>query len=140
MDIGPVEYAVLAFPGNRFKGAILPELKRLTEDGTIRILDLAFIKRDEQGTVRVLELDALDVDEAAPFAEVNGEIMGLISDEDLTSICEEIPAGCSAAVIVWEHRWAAPLLRALADADGILVAREHVPHSVVTADLAALGL
>ncbi|MFF3002602.1 DUF6325 family protein [Kitasatospora sp. NPDC057940] len=140
MDVGPVEYAVMAFPGNRFRGAILPELRRLTSEGIIRILDLTFIKRDEQGTVRVLELDALDSDEAAGFAELDGEIMGLLSDEDLASVCDEIPAGCSAAIIVWEHRWAAPLLRALDDADGILVTREHVPHTVVAADLAAIGL
>ncbi|MEY9875101.1 hypothetical protein ABH931_004602 [Streptacidiphilus sp. MAP12-33] len=140
MDMGPVEYAVMAFPGNRFKGDIAPELRRLTAAGIVRIIDLTFIKRDADGAVEVLELEALEPDEAAVFAEVDGEINGLLSDEDLASICEEIPPDSSAAIIVWENAWAAPLTRALKAAGGVLVAREQVPASVVEADLAAIGL
>jgi hypothetical protein len=140
MDLGPVEYAVIAFPGNKFKGDIAPELQRLTAQGIIRIIDLTFIKRDADGAVEILELDALAPDEAAAFAEIDGEIDGLLSDEDLASICEEIPPDSSAAILVWENSWAAPLTRALRDADGMLVAREQIPASVVAADLAAIGL
>ena len=140
MDLGPVEYAVIAFPGNKFKGDIAPELQRLTAQGTIRIIDLTFIKRDADGTVEIVELDALAPDEAAAFAEIDGEIDGLLSDEDLASICEEIPPDSSAAILVWENSWAAPLTRALREADGMLVAREQIPASVVAADLAAIGL
>ncbi|WP_037603502.1 DUF6325 family protein [Streptacidiphilus rugosus] len=139
MDIGPVEYAVIAFPGNKFKGDIAPELRRLTTEGVVRIIDLTFIKRDVDGTVEILELDALPADEAAAFADVDGEIGGLLSDEDLASICEEIPPDSSAAIIVWENSWAARLTRALREAGGVLVAREQVPASVVAEDLAAIG-
>ncbi|MFJ5123047.1 MULTISPECIES: DUF6325 family protein [unclassified Kitasatospora] len=139
MDIGPVEYAVIAFPGNRFRGDIVPELKRLTSEGIVRIIDLTFIKRDADGTARVLELDALEEDEAAAFSEVDGEIQGLLSEEDLASVCEEIPPDSSAAIIVWENSWATPLVRALKEAGGLLVAREQVPLSIVEADLVAIG-
>jgi hypothetical protein len=140
MDLGPVEYAVIAFPGNKFKGDIAPELQRLTAQGIIRIIDLTFVKRDADGAVEILELDALAPDEAAAFAKIDGEIDGLLSDEDLASICEEIPPDSSAAILVWENSWAAPLTRALREADGMLVAREQIPASVVAADLAAIGL
>jgi hypothetical protein len=140
MDIGPVEYAVIAFPGNTFKGDIAPELRRLTTEGIVRIIDLTFIKRDADGTVEILELDALAPDEAAVFADVDGEINGLLSEEDLASICEEIPPDSSAAIIVWENSWATALTKALRAAGGVLVAREQVPASVVAEDLAALGL
>ncbi|MEV7780706.1 DUF6325 family protein [Kitasatospora sp. NPDC088351] len=139
MDIGPVEYAVIAFPGNRFRGDIVPELKRLTSEGIVRIIDLTFIKRDADGTARVLELDALEEDEAAAFSEVDGEIQGLLSEEDLASVCEEIPPDSSAAIIVWENSWATPLVRVLKEAGGLLVAREQVPLSIVEADLVAIG-
>jgi hypothetical protein len=140
MDMGPVEYAVMAFPGNKFRGAIAPELTRLTQQGIIHIIDLIFIKRDVDGTTRFLELEELDDDEAAAFADVDGDISGLLSEEDLAGIGEEIPPGNSAALIVWENSWAAPLTRALREADGLLLVREHVPDSIVDADLAAIGL
>ncbi|MFJ1566742.1 hypothetical protein [Streptomyces erythrochromogenes] len=64
MDIGPVEYVVIAFPGHRFRGEVAPELKALVASGTVRILDLTFIKKDEDGSVSFVELDALDPSEA----------------------------------------------------------------------------
>ena len=41
MSIGPVEYMVVAFPGNQFNGKMAPALADLVEAGTIRVLDLA---------------------------------------------------------------------------------------------------
>ena len=48
-EIGPVDYAVLAFPGNQFKGEIAPALADLVEAGTIRLIDAAFVGKDESG-------------------------------------------------------------------------------------------
>ena len=62
--MGPVEYLVIEFPGNQFKGEIVPALAELTENGTIRILDLLFIKKDEDGNVLSFELSALALEEA----------------------------------------------------------------------------
>ena len=45
MSIGPIEYLVVAFPGNKFKGEIVPALAELVESNTIRILDLVLITR-----------------------------------------------------------------------------------------------
>jgi hypothetical protein len=36
MAIGPVEYIIVGFPGNKFNGEIAPELGKLVESGTIR--------------------------------------------------------------------------------------------------------
>ena len=51
MAIGPVEYIIVGFPGNKFNGEIAPELGKLVESGTIRILDLVFITKDADGEV-----------------------------------------------------------------------------------------
>ena len=51
MSLGPVHFMVVAFPGNKFKGEILPELGRLVENKTIRIMDLAFVKKDADGSI-----------------------------------------------------------------------------------------
>ncbi|MEY9965420.1 hypothetical protein ABIA33_003462 [Streptacidiphilus sp. MAP12-16] len=138
-DVGPVEYIVVAFPGSRFRGEIVPELKRLVDAGIVRILDLTFIKRDADGTVRYFELDSVEADEAAMFADLDGEVGGLLSEEDLAVIAEEIPAGSSAALLVWENTWAGAIVRAIRDADGVLVTHERIPASVVEKALLAIG-
>ena len=50
-DIGPVEYLIVAFPGNEFRGEIAPALADLVEAGTIRIIDIAFAGKDADGEV-----------------------------------------------------------------------------------------
>ena len=49
MTLGPVSYTVVAFPGNRFNGNIAPEVEKLVSNGTVRILDLVFVAKDEAG-------------------------------------------------------------------------------------------
>ena len=66
MDIGPVEYLILGFPGNNFTGQIVPELAKLIDSGLVRIIDLTFIMKDADGHVEVVEYDA--VEELAAFA------------------------------------------------------------------------
>ncbi|MFC1401467.1 MULTISPECIES: DUF6325 family protein [Streptacidiphilus] len=139
MAVGPVEYLVVAFPGSRFRGDLLPELKRLVDGGVIHILDLTFVKRDDDGVVSFLELDSLDAEEAAMFADIDGEVGGLLSEEDLAVMAEEIPAGSSAALLVWENTWAAPMTAAVRAAGGVVVAHERVPEALVELDLQAIA-
>ena len=61
-EIGPVEYLIVAFPGNKFRGEIAPALADLVEAGTIRIIDIAFVGKDEDGEVAAFELSDLDPD------------------------------------------------------------------------------
>ena len=56
MSIGPVEYIAIAFPGNRFSGAIIPALQELVDSGTIKILDLILIRKEANGDINGLEL------------------------------------------------------------------------------------
>lgn len=135
--MGPVEYVVIAFPGNRFRGEIAPELQNLVASGTVRILDLTFIKKDEDGSVSYVELDALDPTEASVFDDIDGEVGGLFSEEDLELIAEGLVPNSSAAVLVWEDTWAAPISRAIRNAGGELVAHERIPAPVVEQALEA---
>ncbi|MET7478418.1 DUF6325 family protein [Streptomyces sp. NPDC005648] len=131
MDLGPVEYVVLAFPGNRFRGEIAPELKSLVASGTVRILDLTFVKKDADGAVSYVELDALDPMESSVFDDIEGEVGGLFSQEDLELIAEELVPDSSAAVLLWEDTWAAGISGAVRRAGGRLVAHERIPADVV---------
>jgi len=68
MTLGPVEYVLIGFPGNRFKGEIIPALAQLVEAGTIRIIDIVFVKKDADGAMEVIEYEALD--EVTDVAEI----------------------------------------------------------------------
>ena len=129
--LGPVEYVVIAFPGNRFKGEIVPALAELVDNGVIGILDVAFIKKDAHGNVTMFEYDTLEDVLAFGFADVDGEAGGVLNDEDLELAAETLEPDSSAALIVWEHRWAARVAQAIREAGGRIVAGERVPDEVV---------
>ena len=57
MAIGPVEYIIVGFPGNQFNGEIAPELGKLVDSGTIRVLDLVFVTKDADGNVGAVEFE-----------------------------------------------------------------------------------
>lgn len=133
MDIGPVEYMVIAFPGNRFRGDIAPALLDLVESGTIHIVDFAFVHRDEQGDVTAVELEQEDSPVVEAFAAISSDRGGLINDDDLHQIADALDDGSSAMVVVWEDLWAARLATAIRDAGGVVADNQRIPHEVVQA-------
>ncbi|MGB7051611.1 MAG: DUF6325 family protein [Acidimicrobiales bacterium] len=136
MTIGPVEYIVVGFPGNKFTGEIAPELIGLVESGTIRVLDLIFIGKDVDGSVVTFEIDELD--EAASFGDLDGEVGGLISPADIEFVASQLEPNSSAALLLWEDLWAAPFAQAVRDSGGVLLAGARVPHEIIEPALAAL--
>jgi hypothetical protein len=129
MAIGPVEYIIVGFPGNRFRGEIAPELAKLVNSGTIRILDLIFISKDADGTVTAFEFDQLE--ELAPFADVDGEVGGLISPEDVEHAASLLEPNSSEALLVWEDTWATPFVEAVRRADGVLLEGARIPRELI---------
>ncbi|HET7519380.1 MAG TPA: DUF6325 family protein [Actinomycetes bacterium] len=138
-SMGPVEYVLIAFPGNRFKGEIVPAVAELVDNDIVRIIDVAFIKKDAGGNITMFEYDVLDDVLAFGFADVDGEAGGGLNDEDLELAAEGLEPDSSAALIVWEHRWAARVAQAIRDAGGRIVAGERVPDEVVEQALADLA-
>jgi hypothetical protein len=135
--IGPVEYLVVSFPGNKFRGEIVGALGELVDAGTIRILDLAFVKKDADGNVMTFEYDGLD--ELARFADVEGEADGLFSDHDLLDIGQQLDLDSSAALLLWEDRWAARFAAAVHDAGGIIQTGGRIPRVTIETALAHLS-
>jgi hypothetical protein len=133
MGIGPVEYMVVAFPGNKFKGEIAPALGDLVESGTIRIIDLAFVHKDDAGDVVAVELEDEGSDVFNAFQTLAAERGGLINDDDLMDIGAALDTNSSAAVLVWEDVWATRLADAIAGAGGVLVDIQRVPRDIVQA-------
>jgi uncharacterized membrane protein len=132
-EIGPVEYLIVAFPGNRFRGEIAPALARLVDAGTIRIIDIAFVGKDEDGEVAAFELTELDPDVREGLENLGVEVQGLFNDDDLMAAAEELEPNSSAALLVWEDVWAKEVAQAMRDAGGELLDFGRLPHEVVQA-------
>jgi hypothetical protein len=132
-EIGPVEYLIVAFPGNQFRGEIAPALADLVDAGTIRIIDIAFASKDESGEVAAFELSDLEPDVREGLEKLGATSAGLFNEEDLMAAAEELDPNSSAAMLLWENVWAKPLAEAIRDAGGELYDYDRIPHEVVVA-------
>lgn len=132
-ELGPVDYLIVAFPGNQFKGEIVPALADLVDNGTIRIIDLAFVGKSAAGEVVAFELLDLEPDVKEAFEKMGVEVTGLFNDEDLMAAGEELEPDSSAALLVWENVWARNVADGIRNAGGIVLDFERLPHEVVQA-------
>jgi len=136
MGIGPVEYMVVAFPGNKFKGEIAPALQELVESNTIRIIDLSFVHKDANGDVVGVELEDEGSDVFQAFHALTAERGGLINDDDMMDIGAALDPNSSAAILVWEDVWATRFKDAVLGAGGVLVDIQRIPYEIVDAAIA----
>jgi uncharacterized membrane protein len=132
-EIGPVDYAVIAFPGNKFRGEIAPALSELVDAGTIRVIDVAFVGKNADGDAVAMELMELDPDVQEGLDKAGVVVGGLFNEDDLMDIAADLPPETSAAVLVWENVWARKVTQTMRDAGGQLVTFERIPHDVVQA-------
>ena len=132
-EIGPVDYAVIAFPGNKFRGEIAPALSELVDAGTIRVIDVAFVGKNADGDAVAMELMELDPDVQEGLDKAGVVVGGLFNQDDLMDVADGLEPETSAAVLVWENVWARKVTQAMRDAGGELVAFERLPHEVVQA-------
>jgi hypothetical protein len=132
-EIAPVDYMIVAFPGNEFRGEIAPALADLVESETIRIIDLAFVGKDAEGNVIAFELTDIDPEVREGFEKAGIEINGLFNEDDLEAAGEELEPNSSAALIVWENVWARHVAQTIRDAGGEVLDFERVPHDIVQA-------
>jgi hypothetical protein len=136
-EMGPIDYVVVEFPGNRMTGEGFPLLVDLADRGIIRILDLGFITRDVDGSVTALEIADFDGDGALDLAVFQGASSGLLGPDDLAEAASAIEPGSSAGILVYENVWAAPFAAALRRGGAQLVASGRIPVQAILAALEA---
>jgi uncharacterized membrane protein len=132
-EIGPVDFLVVGFPGNKFKGEIAPAIGELVEAGTIRIIDVAFVGKDADGNAVAMELTELDPEVQAGLDKIGVEVSGLLNEDDLMDIAADLEPNNSAALLVFENVWARKVAQSMRDAGGVMLAFERLPHDVVQA-------
>jgi uncharacterized membrane protein len=159
---GPIQLMAVAFPGNRFKGEILPELDRLKRRRIVRVLDLLLVRKDRLGNVMVGTASDLDWEEATALGSYVGGLAGLATggaegfergamfgaaemadghvfdDEDVFRLGEALGDDMSAILLLLQHTWARPLLDAVENAGGIELMNEWVrPESIFDVETSA---
>jgi hypothetical protein len=137
-DIGPIDYLVVEYPGGRPTGEALPYLVDLVDRGLIRILDLVFVRKGEDGSVAAVDIVDLTRDMGTDDADLTvfeGATSGLLGREDIEEAGRAIGAGSTAAILLYENRWAAPFARALRRNGARLVAAGRIPVQDLVAAL-----
>jgi hypothetical protein len=126
VELGPIDYIIVEWPaGSQPNGEGMPLLVDLVDRGVIRILDLAFVRKEDDGTIVGLELNELgEVPELTVF---EGASSGLLGQQDYDEAGAAIQPGCSAALLVYENTWAAPFATALRRSGAQLVAGGRIP-------------
>ena len=134
-QLGPVDYVVVGFPADKadFSGAMADELKKLTDSGTVRVLDLLIVSRGEDGTVAVAELRDHDDSEVGELRSLEADVSLLLALEDVEQIGADLEPGSAAAVLVWENTWAGPFASAIRHSGGELIAMGHIPTQALIA-------
>ena len=136
-EMGPIDFIVLEWPGRQPNGEVAPMILDLVDRGIIRVLDIAFMVKDEDGSVAAIDLASLNGGSTG-FEEFEGASTGLLGDEDLQEAAAALAPGTSAAVLVWENTWAAPVATALRRTGGQLVASGRIPIQAILASLDAM--
>jgi Family of unknown function (DUF6325) len=132
----PVEWVALTFPGMTLASSVAAPLADLVRAGTVRILDAAVVHKDVDGTVTGTELEDEGV---AGFDDVDGEVLELLSHDDLLGIAERLDYDTSTLVVIWENLWATAFADAVRGCGGTLLAHDRIPSEDVARALQTLG-
>jgi len=131
MAYGPVELRVIEFPGNRFRGEIIPAMVELVEKEIVRVIDILFVDKAEDGHVTVFEMNDLDDEDYQKFDPVVADVTGFLSDSDVEKLSVDLPNNSSAAILLFEELWPNRFKQAVEAAQGKLVRSESVSAEII---------
>jgi hypothetical protein len=136
-DLGPVDYLVVEFPAgaSNFTGEMVAELLALVDSGTIRVIDVLILTKDEDGSVDAMELS--DVGELGELQAIEAQLAELLAADDIEHLAAAMEPGSTAGVLIWENLWAAPFASAARRAGGQLIANGRIPIQAIIASIEA---
>ena len=136
-ELGPVDYVVVEFPAgaSNFTGEMAKELVKLVETGTIRLIDVLILVKDEDGSVEPMELS--DVGDLGELQALEAQLAELLAAEDVEHLAAAMEPGSTAGVLIWENLWAAPFAAAARRSGGQLIATGRIPIQAIIASIEA---
>ena len=135
--LGPVDFLVIEFPADRanFTGEIAQELVKLVDAGTIRVIDMVILSKDDDGSVEAMELS--DLGDLGDLVQLEAQLAELLAAEDVDRLAAAMEPGSVAGVLVYENLWAAPFAAAARHAGGQLIASGRIPIQAIIASVEA---
>ena len=136
-SLGPVDYVVVEFPAGaaNFTGEMATELLALVDAGTIRVIDILILTKNEDGSVDAMELS--DIEELGELRAVEAELAELLAADDVVHLAAAMDPGSTAGVLVYENIWAAPFAAAARRSGGQLIANGRIPIQAIIASIEA---
>ena len=136
-ELGPVDYVVVEFPAgaSNFTGEMADELVALVNSGTIRLIDVLILTKNEDGTVDAMELS--DIEELGELQALEAQLAELLAEEDVENLAAAMDPGSTAGVLIWENLWAAPFAAAARRSGGQLIATGRIPIQAIIASIEA---
>jgi hypothetical protein len=136
-ELGPIDYLVVEFPAGEanFTGEMAAELVALANAGTIRLLDLLVVHKDDDGALEAFEVD--DLDEIDELRALETHVAEILAADDVAHLAEAMEPGSTAGVLVWENSWAAPFASAARRSGGQLIATGRIPIQAILASFEA---
>ena len=136
-DLGPVDYVIVEFPAGAqsFTGEMADELLKLVDAGTIRVIDILILKKNEDGSVDAMELD--EVEDLGPLQALEAELAELLAADDVVHLAAAMDPGSVAAALIYENLWAAPFASAARRSGGQLIANGRIPIQAIIASIEA---
>jgi uncharacterized membrane protein len=131
MEHGPVDFVVVRFPGTTLSAEVVSGLRGLVEAGTIRVIDLLFLVKDEHGDAQVRELTDLDDVLYRDWDAIVGDVFGYLTEDDALLLADSLAANSSAVLVLIENSWAQEMVRTIAAAHGDVLISDRVPRAVV---------
>jgi hypothetical protein len=131
MKRGPVEVMALAFPVSVTPDRMAAILRRPVDGGNVRLIDLAFLLRDDEG-----QLEVRDVEHDLFIPALAGMAFDphtLLSEEDIEVFAISLAPDQQGMVAVIEHAWAADVAQALDGVGAELAFYARVSEDVVEA-------
>ena len=132
--LGPIDYVIVGFKGNKFDGSILEALAEAIDNGVIRLIALSLVSKDNDGEVTTSEIADYGDDYIVEFAQKHQLGSDLVTTEDVNEVGELLENNCSAGLLVIEQLWAKPLKKALLNANGFLIGEGRI-HPEAAAEL-----
>ena len=136
-ELGPIDYLVVEFPAGEanFNGEMASELVALANAGTIRLLDLLVVHKDDDGALEAFEVD--DLDEIDELRALETHVAEILAADDVAHLAEAMEPGSTAGVLVWENSWAAPFASAARRSGRQLIATGRIPIQAILASVEA---
>jgi hypothetical protein len=128
-ELGPVDIVVIGYPADApMTGSAAQVLLDEVDKGTIRVLDALFVTKDADGTYSGFDATGLEAGKVGDFALFEGASSGLLGDDDVATAADALEPGTSAAMIIYENRWAVPFIAAVHQNGGVFLDAQRLPH------------